>query len=394
MTLNFATLAFGVSELTMITNASRLYRLRQAIGLVEVAKFPVDLAFADDDICNSMENLVGNEEFCETWRQISIIADIVLLGGNLAANSPHLAKKLEDAWINLKAKNPNLRNTIGSSKFDAVEGMLGVGKLANHPKLLTKLNELEGVLPGSKAKFLEDFDEIAILAKFDENPGWVEAWGRFKNTSLSGDIKWLEFFSNGKIGKNPIPKGWKISEAGGVTTIKNTQGKLLAEFDGTTLKCPGGDKGKGWNTFLNIDPPLAKVKYDVDGYIYETDEFGRVIKVSGDLDDVVRARLNSQQIRSVDIKEGTPSVDQGGHAIAARFYGPGEQINYYPQAAKLNQGAWKEMENEWARALVAGEDVKIQILPKFSGSSKRPIKFAVRYKTGNNDPVIETFDNF
>ena len=143
MALNFATLAFGVGELSMLTNASRLFRLRQAIGLLEVAKFPVDLAFADDDICNSMENLADNEEFCETWRQISIIADIVLLSGNLVTSSPHLANKLESAWSNLKAKNPNLRSTIGSSKFDAVEGMVGVGVIKGADNFLEYVKNLK-----------------------------------------------------------------------------------------------------------------------------------------------------------------------------------------------------------------------------------------------------------
>lgn len=51
-----------------------------------------------------------------------------------------------------------------------------------------------------------------------------------------------------------------------------------------------------------------------------------------------------QQGKSVDIKDGIKGDDQGGHIIARVFNGPGEQINYVPQTAKLNNGEWKSME--------------------------------------------------
>ena len=44
-----------------------------------------------------------------------------------------------------------------------------------------------------------------------------------------------------------------------------------------------------------------------------------------------------QQRKAVEIKDGVKGEDQGGHLIARNFNGPGEQISYIPQNAKLNQ---------------------------------------------------------
>lgn len=121
------------------------------------------------------------------------------------------------------------------------------------------------------------------------------------------------------------------------------------------------------------------MKYEVDGIIYQTDELGRVLKTNADLDDIARVRLGNQQIRAVDVKDGVRGVDQGGHIVGSRFFGPGEQINLYPQSANLNQGAWKTMENSWANEMVNGSDVKIEFEAVFSGASKRPDAFDVSY---------------
>ncbi|WP_244319805.1 MULTISPECIES: DNA/RNA non-specific endonuclease [Pantoea] len=43
----------------------------------------------------------------------------------------------------------------------------------------------------------------------------------------------------------------------------------------------------------------------------------------------------------------------------------------------LNKGAWKQMENTWARALSEGKEVKVNIQPSYVGDSVRPDKFKV-----------------
>ena len=103
-------------------------------------------------------------------------------------------------------------------------------------------------------------------------------------------------------------------------------------------------------------------------------------------------RLSKQQTRAVDIKDGVKGSDQGGHIIAARFSGHGEQINLYPQSATLNQGAWERMENQWAKALGEGKKVEVEIKAIFYGESKRPSRFEFEYWIDNRK-VKKSFNN-
>ena len=70
--------------------------------------------------------------------------------------------------------------------------------------------------------------------------------------------------------------------------------------------------------------------------------------------------------------------DQGGHLIAATLGGAGDRINLVPQAATLNNGPWKTMENEFKAALDAGKTVSVKIEVRYPpGSGVRPNAFLV-----------------
>jgi hypothetical protein len=137
--------------------------------------------------------------------------------------------------------------------------------------------------------------------------------------------------------------------------------------------------GTPGNPVLNKVPLANKTVYDVDGLLFQTDDLGRVLETTADLDDLVRVRLGNQQIRAVDVKDGIRGEDQGGHIVASRFFGPGEQINMYPMAANLNLSGWKQMENTWADAMVAGKDVKVKIRASYEGNLQRPVAFEVEF---------------
>lgn len=181
--------------------------------------------------------------------------------------------------------------------------------------------------------------------------------------------------------KNDFPKTWKFNKISddayevidGTGTKWGTVTKDKIEAPARTLS---GTRG---NPILNKVPLVKNIVYDVDGFLYKTDNLGRVYKTNADLDDVVRVRLGNQQIRAIDVKDGVRGVDQGGHIVASRFFGPGEQINMYPMVDKLNLGEWKRMENSWADAMVAGKDVKVEVRAIFEGESARPSKFEVDY---------------
>lgn len=108
-----------------------------------------------------------------------------------------------------------------------------------------------------------------------------------------------------------------------------------------------------------------------NGYEYQIDGRQRIRRISGTL------TLNSQQRRSraAQSRAGGPdrrSSDHGGHYIARRFNGPTEAFNHFAQDASFNQGAYRALEDEWARAKRAGKHVTVKIVPVYDGSSERP----------------------
>jgi hypothetical protein len=130
--------------------------------------------------------------------------------------------------------------------------------------------------------------------------------------------------------------------------------------------------------------------YNERGYMFQTDEAGRLEKASGSLDLESGAR-NEYAQRSVG---GTDrlSTDQGGHLIGARFNGPGDYVNLVPQNANLNMGAWKAMENSWAAALTNGGSVDVSVSAVYETGSARPIGFDVNW-TVDGVPYHRAFAN-
>ena len=132
-----------------------------------------------------------------------------------------------------------------------------------------------------------------------------------------------------------------------------------------------------WNKALNSELKPNTI-YKVDDYSYFTDGAGRVNKVSGELKLETKDRNVYQQGKSVDVKNGIKGDDQGGHIIARVFNGPGEQINYVPQTAKLNNGEWNSMAKKWKDALSEGKKVEVDIQIIYDSNSKRPKRFEVK----------------
>jgi DNA/RNA non-specific endonuclease len=195
--------------------------------------------------------------------------------------------------------------------------------------------------------------------------------------------------------KADFPSTWKFNKIGDdAFEVLDGAGKKWGTVYKDKIVCPARTQiGTAGNPIINRLELIQKnMNYEVDGIIYKTDDLGRVLTTNADLDDIARVRLGNQQIKAVDVKDGVRGVDQGGHIVGSRFFGPGEQINLYPQSANLNQGAWKTMENSWANAMVNGSDVKIEVEAVFSGISKRPDSFKVKY-TIDGQPFQENFIN-
>ncbi|MFV1005711.1 DNA/RNA non-specific endonuclease [Bacillus cereus] len=128
-----------------------------------------------------------------------------------------------------------------------------------------------------------------------------------------------------------------------------------------------------------------------EGYTYTTDSQGRVASCEGSLQ-LGDGKRNNYAQRVVGGNDRLD--DDGGHLIATIFKGSGNMDNLVPMNSNLNRGEWKKLENEWANALNDGDKVRVKITPNYSGNSKRPDSFVIRYKIGDEDRWrLKNFDN-
>jgi hypothetical protein len=167
--------------------------------------------------------------------------------------------------------------------------------------------------------------------------------------------------------------------------------ELENEFDDKGRKIfreePGG-KG-GWNKNLNSELEPNSV-YLIGNYRYETDELGRVYLVSGELEFKTSDRNKHQQTTSVKKKDGKEG-DEGGHIVSVLYNGPGEQINYWPQAGPtVNKGQWRRVENYCKGEILDGKDVNVVLEAIYEGVSKRPDRFKAVIKAKGADGKVTT----
>lgn len=137
-----------------------------------------------------------------------------------------------------------------------------------------------------------------------------------------------------------------------------------------------GSKGN-WDKLVNKDlkPDTA---YQLDnGHTYITNAQGKVNYVEADLNKIAMDRNSYQQ--NVVGKSGEVN-DQGGHLIASSLGGAGDRINLVPMDKVLNNGTWKKMESDLAKALEQGKDVNVKIDVGYpDGGGGRPNSFTVNY---------------
>lgn len=138
------------------------------------------------------------------------------------------------------------------------------------------------------------------------------------------------------------------------------------------------------------DELLPNSEYESNGYKYKTDDRGRVVNVSGNIKlEPGQRDLNAQaKAGGDDRRQG----DQGGHLIADRFGGSGGSENLVPMRSELNQGDYKKMENDLAKAVSEGKQVTVSVDVKYDADSKRPSSIAVSY-TIDGETFKKTFTN-
>lgn len=96
---------------------------------------------------------------------------------------------------------------------------------------------------------------------------------------------------------------------------------------------------------------------------------------------------------ATDVGNLGESTDDGGHLGGHRFYGDTPDEGIAPQAANLNRGAWKKMENEWADWVGKGYqvDYTVEVMPP---GAVRPDSFVVNYTVTDPATGKAAYRNF
>ncbi|WP_213716197.1 hemagglutinin repeat-containing protein [Cedecea lapagei] len=192
----------------------------------------------------------------------------------------------------------------------------------------------------------------------------------------------------GATGKITADQLKLLTEIKAAKEIEQQTGKAISAETLEKITHSSGGKGN-WSSELN--KPKPNETYPVDGNkVFKTDDLGRTSSVEAKLSLNTNDRNTYQQCKAG--KCGI-SGDEGGHLIASIFNGPGEKINLVPMNGNLNKGAWKKMENDWAKALKDGKEVNVNIQPIYSGNNQRPDRIIVKYSIDGSRPVNIDFKN-
>lgn len=129
-------------------------------------------------------------------------------------------------------------------------------------------------------------------------------------------------------------------------------------------------------------------QYEINGYAYKTDELGRIVSVEGrlhmkDREGRLPIKDSIEDIGKGDQKEG----DDRGHLVGDQFDGSNGLENMVPQDANINRNDFKNFENELAKEVKDGKDVKVKVEPVYEGDSRRPSAIVVTYSIDGEENV-------
>ncbi|MGN0976223.1 MAG: DNA/RNA non-specific endonuclease, partial [Gemmiger sp.] len=135
---------------------------------------------------------------------------------------------------------------------------------------------------------------------------------------------------------------------------------------------------------------LPDCAYEVNGYRYTTDSFGRITSAEGELrlPDAETPRDPLAQRRAG--YEDREPADDGGHLIGTRFGGSPGADNLIAQNRVFNRADYKIMENEWACQLEQGNRVQVRLEPQYDVGGDRPTHLTGSYTVITPDGAART----
>lgn len=135
---------------------------------------------------------------------------------------------------------------------------------------------------------------------------------------------------------------------------------------------------------------LPNSQYEINGYSYKTDEFGRIVSAEGKLhikerDGRLPIKDSIDDIGKGDQKEG----DDRGHLIGDQFDGSNGLENMIPQDADINRNDFKNFENELAKEVKPpnNKEVYVKVEPVYEDDSRRPTAIVVTYSIDGEESV-------
>lgn len=154
--------------------------------------------------------------------------------------------------------------------------------------------------------------------------------------------------------------------------------RRVADDPPASVTVASGHKSVRDPSFLKYGELAPNTSYTRNGYDYVTDANGRVSQVSGELrlvDDTPRYGDYENKVGKMGL-----DGDHGGHLIGNRFGGSSEGVNLVPQNGNFNQGAYNQLEKQWADAIAEGKRVEVNIDLQYPRSSSRPDSYSIEYK--------------
>jgi len=127
--------------------------------------------------------------------------------------------------------------------------------------------------------------------------------------------------------------------------------------------------------------PNVRFKTGEFGYIGETDSLGRLSKAK-------TSELKISEIDRLKHATNTPGKmdgDHAGHLFGDRFGGSPELDNLVSQASNVNLSTFKKIENQWAKDVLAGKKVKVEIKVNYKGDTFRPSSFEVSWSVNGEE---------
>lgn len=275
------------------------------------------------------------------------------------------------------------------------------------------INESDG-----KTNKLEDANLLAPYTNLSEVSEEVNAVNDFMRSKVdhellakASDISIAESIKRSSEGVTTLGKK-EIYNLDKKNTLENGtlyfEGKKFGTINEKTrlinIDRENGLNSKGINTFLSHTQLAPNVTYDINHglnrTIYKTDGIGRCNSIENIAKETGNARSISDQVKALRTKseQTTPYTnpkinDQGGHYIASCNGGIPESINIFPQAHKVNNGTFREMEKTIKKAIDQGKSVETNIAINYRALSNRPDSLTYKVQVDGGNIMEFKYDN-